>query len=308
MTPLAASRLIKREAARLGFSFCGIARAGYLEDEAPRLERWLRAGRHGAMRYMENHFDKRLDPRRLVPGARTVVSLLFNYYPARGQSDPAAPRVSRYAYGRDYHGVIREKLTALMDGIRASAGDVAGRVFVDSAPVLERAWAARSGNGWMGKNTNLIHPRAGSYFFLAELVIDLAAEPDPPMKDYCGSCTACIDACPTQAITPYEVDGSRCISYFTIELKEHIPESFRGGFDGWAFGCDVCQEVCPWNRFSTPHSDPGLQANDAMLDMDRREWVELTEAVFDKVFADSAVRRTGYKGLKRNLDFLYGDD
>jgi len=308
MTPLAVSRLIKREAARLGFSFCGIARAGFLEEEAPRLERWLRAGRHGAMGYMENHFDKRLDPCRLVPGARTVVSLLFNYYPARGQRDPEAPKVSRYAYGRDYHGVLREKLTALMDGIRASAGDVAGRAFVDSAPVLERAWAARSGNGWVGKNTNLIHPRAGSYFFLAELVIDLAAEPDPPMKDYCGSCTACIDACPTQAITPYEVDGSRCISYFTIELKEHIPESFRGRFDGWAFGCDVCQEVCPWNRFATPHGDPGLKADDALLDMDRREWIELTEAVFDKVFADSAVRRTGYKGLKRNLDFLYGDD
>jgi epoxyqueuosine reductase len=298
--------LIKREAARLGFDYCGISPAGFLEEEAARLERWLGQGMHGRMAYMANHFDKRLDPRQLVPGARSVVSLMMNYTPPALQKRPDAPKISRYAYGRDYHGVIRDKLHVLMHFIRSEIGAVQGRVFVDSAPVLERAWAAKSGLGWRGKNTNLIHPRAGSYFFLAEAILDLELAADGPMRDYCGTCTACIDACPTDAIRPYEVDGSKCISYFTIELKDALPENQRGHFENWAFGCDICQEVCPWNRFSKPHAQRDLAPYGEVLDMTKKEWVEMTEEVFETIFRDSPLQRTGYQNMKRNLDFLYG--
>lgn len=300
------SRLLKQYAARLGFQFCGISKADFLEDQAPRLENWLKNGKHGQMAYMENHFDKRLDPRLLVPGARSVVSLLYNYHhPAKQPAD--APKISQYAFGEDYHFVIRDKLRELLELLREEIGEIDGRVFVDSAPVLEKAWAARSGTGWVGKHTNLINKQQGSYFFLAELIIDLELEPDGPIKDYCGTCTRCIDACPTDAITPYEVDGSRCISYFTIELKEAIPSSMQGQFDQWMFGCDICQEVCPWNRFSQPHHEPRFQPHPHLLEMDGRQWQELTQDLFNELFRKSAVKRTGYEGLKRNIAFLQTD-
>lgn len=298
-------KLIREEAIRLGFQHCGFSKAEFLEDEAPRLEAWLKAGRHGQMHYMENHFDKRLDPRILVPGAKSVVSLLLNYYPKQQQQDPSAPKISKYAYGEDYHFVIKHKLKDLLRFIQDNIGEVSGRVFVDSAPVLDRAWAKRSGLGWVGKNANLIHPQAGSYFFIAELIIDLDLLPDGPIRDYCGTCTACIDACPTEAIVePYQVDGSKCISYFTIELKEAIPEGFKGQFEDWAFGCDICQEVCPWNRFSQPHQEPSLMPKPGLLEMKHQDWEDITEEVFREVFRKSAVKRTGFKGLKRNLEFL----
>lgn len=304
--PEAHSRLLKQYAARLGFQFCGISKADFLEDQAPRLENWLKNGKHGEMGYMENHFDKRLDPRLLVPGARSVVSLLYNYHHPAKQL-PGAPKISQYAYGEDYHFVIRDKLRELLELLRDDIGDIEGRVFVDSAPVLEKAWAARSGTGWVGKHTNLINKQQGSYFFLAELIIDLELAPDGPIKDYCGTCTRCIDACPTDAITPYEVDGSRCISYFTIELKEAIPASMQGQFENWMFGCDICQEVCPWNRFSQPHQEPRFQPHEQLLAMDGRQWQELTKELFNELFRKSAVKRTGYEGLKRNIGFLQGD-
>ena len=244
------SQLIKDHAKRLGFLSCGISNAGFLEDEAPRLEQWLRQGHHGSMSYMERNFDKRLDPTKLVPGAKSVVSLLYNYFPKESQSDTSAPKISKYAYGKDYHIVIKDKLFELMHLLQEEVGEIHGRVFVDSAPVLDKAWAAKAGLGWIGKHTNLISKQAGSFYFIAELIIDLSLEQDAPVTDHCGSCTACIDACPTQAIVaPYQVDGSKCISYFTIELKEAIPQEVKGQFDNWAFGCDVCQDVCPWNRF-----------------------------------------------------------
>lgn len=304
--PEAHSRLLKQYAARLGFQFCGISKADFLEDQAPRLENWLKNGKHGEMGYMENHFDKRLDPRLLVPGARSVVSLLYNYHHPAKQL-PDAPKISQYAYGEDYHFVIRDKLRELLELLRDDIGDIDGRVFVDSAPVLEKAWAARSGTGWVGKHTNLINKQQGSYFFLAELIIDLELAPDGPIKDYCGTCTRCIDACPTDAITPYEVDGSRCISYFTIELKEAIPASMQGQFENWMFGCDICQEVCPWNRFSQPHQEQRFQPHEQLLAMDGRQWQELTKELFNELFRKSAVKRTGYEGLKRNIGFLQGD-
>ncbi len=299
------TRLVKEEALRLGFSHCGISKADFLEEEASRLEQWLQQGMHGSMSYMERNFDKRLDPRKLVEGAKSVVSLLLNYFPEEKQNEKA-PKISRYAYGNDYHTIIKEKLFLLLQFIQENIGEVGGRVFVDSAPVLDRAWAKRSGLGWIGKNSNLINPKAGSYFFIAELIIDLDLDTDVAIKDYCGSCTRCIDACPTEAIVkPNVVDGSKCISYFTIELKESIPVSYRNKFDSWAFGCDVCQEVCPWNRFSKPHSDEKLKANSTLLEMDKEEWTELTADVFQKLFAHSAITRTGYAGIKRNINFLY---
>lgn len=300
------SRLLKQHAARLGFQFCGISKADFLEDQAPRLENWLKNGKHGKMGYMENHFDKRLDPRLLVPGARSVVSLLYNYHNPTKQPDNS-PKISQYAYGEDYHFVVRDKLRELLEVLRDEIGEIDGRVFVDSAPVLEKAWAARSGTGWVGKHTNLINKQQGSYFFLAELIIDLELEPDGPIKDYCGTCTRCIDACPTDAITPYEVDGSRCISYFTIELKEAIPNSVLGQFDNWMFGCDICQEVCPWNRFSQPHQEPRFEPHPHLLEMDVRQWQELTKELFNELFRKSAVKRTGYEGLKRNIAFVQSD-
>ena len=300
------TRMIREEAARLGFSFAGIARAEQMDEEARRLESWLNAGMHGQMGYMANHFDKRIDPRKLVEGAKSVISLLYNYYPEQRQSDPAAPKISRYAYGEDYHFVLKRKLKDLLRFIGEEIGEVSGRCFVDSAPVLERDWARRSGVGWMGRNTMLINPKAGSYYFLAELILDLDLVYDHPIRDYCGTCTRCIEACPTDAISPggYVVDGSKCISYFTIELREAIPEEYRGQFDNWMFGCDICQEVCPWNRFSTSHSEPAFEPHPQLLEMTKGDWEELTEEVFRELFRRSAVKRTGFEGLRRNLGFL----
>lgn len=299
------ARLIKEEAGRLGFLSCGISEAGFLEEEAPRLESWLKAGMHGEMRYMENHFDKRLDPRLLVDNARSVISVTLNYFPEMQQEDPEAPRLSKYAYGTDYHFVIKDKLRALLEFIREEIGEVEGRAFVDSAPVLDKAWAAKSGLGWIGKNSNLLTKQVGSFYFVAELITDLELESDQPVTDHCGSCTACIDACPTEAIVaPYVVDGSKCISYFTIELKDELPADYKGSFDNWMFGCDVCQDVCPWNRFSKPHQEKAFEPHPELLGMTKEDWYELTEETFRKVFKKSAVKRTKFQGLKRNLDFL----
>ncbi|MGC6479238.1 MAG: tRNA epoxyqueuosine(34) reductase QueG [Flavobacteriaceae bacterium] len=299
------SHWIKQKAKELGFISCGISKAEFLEDEAPRLEQWLKENRHGQMGYMERNFDKRLDPRLLVPGAKSVVSLLFNYYTPEQQSDPEAPKISKYAYGQDYHKVLKKKLKVLLQEIQNTIGEVDGRCFVDSAPVMDKAWAAKSGLGWMGKNTNLIAKQTGSFFFICELIIDLALPPDPPTTDHCGQCTACIDACPTEALTAaYQIDASKCISYFTIELKEELPQAYQSKMDNWMFGCDVCQTVCPWNRFATPHQEPAFAPSSDLLDKTAQQWTELTEEVFDKLFEKSAVKRTKYSGLKRNIKFL----
>ncbi|MGS2762357.1 tRNA epoxyqueuosine(34) reductase QueG [Sinomicrobium sp. M5D2P9] len=298
---------IKAEAKRLGFMSCGISKAEFLEEEAPRLEQWLKRNMHGEMGYMENHFDKRLDPRLLVDGAKSVISLTLNYFPEEVQPrDTDSPKISKYAYGRDYHFVIKDKLKQLLEFIREEIGEVGGRAFVDSAPVLDRAWATRSGLGWIGKNSNLITKKVGSFFFIAELIVDLELEYDHPVTtDHCGSCTACIDACPTQAIAePMVVDGSKCISYFTIELKGNIPAEFDGKLDDWMFGCDVCQDVCPWNRFSKAHSEPLFDPHPDLLKMSKKDWEEITEDVFREIFRKSAVKRTKYEGLKRNIKFL----
>ena len=296
--------IVKRIASELGFMYCGISHADQLQEEARRLESWLNRGLHGKMQYMENHFDKRIDPRQLVPGAKSVISLLFNYYNPEKQKDPEAPKISSYAYGTDYHFVIKDKLFDLKSRLESEIGAIDGRVFVDSAPVMDKAWAVKSGLGWMGKNTNLITRESGSWFFIAESIIDLELVDDGPIKDYCGSCTRCIDACPTDAITPYQVDGSKCISYYTIELKEALPESMKGKFDHWMFGCDICQQVCPWNRFAKMHNEPSFKPTDELLNMTKSEWLELTDDVFKKIFPKSAVNRTGLHGLKRNIDFL----
>ncbi len=295
---------IKAEALRLGFLSCGVSKAEFLEAEAPRLEEWLLQGRHGQMQYMENYFDKRLDPTKLVEGAKTVISLLLNYYPHELQREDSY-HISKYAYGTDYHFVIKDKLKSLMQFIESEIGEVSGRAFTDSAPVLDKAWAARSGLGWIGKNSNLLTKQTGSFYFIAELIIDLELEPDVPVNEYCGTCTACIDACPTGAIyEPYRVDGSKCISYLTIELKENIPESFKGQFDDWIFGCDICQDVCPWNRFSRPHNEPAFAPHPDLLTMNKRDWQEITEEVFGKIFKKSAVKRTKSDGLTRNVRFV----
>lgn len=300
------TRLIKQKAADLGFFYCGISKAAFLEKEAKRFDDWLKKGYHGKMAYMENHYDKRLDPRILVDDAKSVVSLLLNYYPDEVQSDPDAPRLSKYAYGKDYHFVIKDKLKEFMSFIGDEIGEVGGRMFVDSAPVMDKAWAERSGLGWMGKNTNLIHPRHGSFFFIAELILDLELTPDGPIKDYCGTCTKCIDACPTEAIVePYVVDGSKCISYLTIELKDALlPDSFKGKMENWMFGCDICQDVCPWNRFSTPHSEGQFSPAENLLRMSKADWEDISEEIFSELFKNSAVERTKFKGLKRNIKFL----
>ena len=298
------TELIKNEAKRLGFISCGISRAEFLEDEAPRLEKWLKMKMNGEMKYMENYFEKRLDPTKLVDDAKSIISLTYNYYPEDLQNKEA-PKVSKYAYGMDYHYVIKEKLNFFLTFIKDKIGNVHGRAFVDSAPILEKAWAAKSGIGWVGKNSNLITKQVGSFYFLAELIVDLDLDYDRIESDHCGKCTACIDSCPTEAITePYVVDGSKCISYFTIELKENIPQEFKGKFDDWVFGCDVCQDVCPWNKFSKPHKEPLFQSSSELMKMSRDEWNEITEETFNKIFKNSAVKRTGYKGLTRNLNFI----
>lgn len=289
----------------MGFSFCGITKAEFLEDEAPRLETWLKKNYQGSMRYLENHFDKRLDPRLLVPGARSVISLVYNYYPEKDLAKDDNLKIAKYAYGEDYHDVIKLKLKELLQQIHEQIGEVNGRAFVDSAPVMERVWAQRSGLGWIGKNSLLLNKSIGSFFFLAELIVDLELEYDGPVKDYCGTCTACIDACPTEAIpAPYVVDGSKCISYFTIELKEEIPTDVKGKFENWIFGCDICQDVCPWNRFSTPHQEKKFTPPTALENMTKREWQEITEEVFQTLFRKSAVKRTKFNGLKRNIEFV----
>lgn len=292
------------EAKRLGFLSCGISQAGFLEEEAPRLEKWLNQNMHGEMYYMENHFDKRLDPTKLVTGAKSVISLLLNYYPKESQTDETY-KISKYAYGTDYHFVIKDKLKRLLHFIEEEIGEVDGRAFVDSAPVLDKAWAAKSGLGWMGKHSNLLTRQVGSFYFIAELILDLELDYDHQVTDHCGTCTACIDACPTNAIVePYVVDGSKCISYFTIELKNEIPNEVKGQFDDWVFGCDVCQDVCPWNRFSKPHNEPLFNPKPELLSMTKKDWEEITREVFQKVFQKSAVKRTKFEGLQRNITFL----
>ncbi len=298
------SKIIKSESKRLGFLSCGISKAGFLEEEAPRLENWLNNQMNGQMSYMENHFDKRLNPTLLVDDAKSVISLLLNYYPSELQNEDSY-KISKYAYGQDYHHVIKEKLKELLHFIQTEIGEVSGRAFVDSAPVLDKAWAAKSGLGWVGKNSNLITQKVGSFYFIAELIIDLELDYDTPTTDHCGSCTACLDACPTEAIVaPYVVDGSKCISYFTIELKDNLPQEMKGKFDDWMFGCDVCQDVCPWNRFSKPHNEPLFQTNSDILNFSKSDWEEITVDTFQKVFKNSAVKRTKYDGLLRNIDFL----
>lgn len=341
---------LKEAALRHGFMGVGISRAEFMENEARRLEDWLGKGYHGEMGYMANHFEMRLDPTKLMPGAKSVVSLMYNYYPGSvygneedvtsGESltekqmmpdtgyqmpdsihseklkltlpsdneefaNESAFKISRYAYGEDYHKVVRRKLKALLAELKNEIGDFHGRVFVDSAPVMERDWAKRSGQGWIGKNTLLIHPRKGSYFFLAEIILDVDFDYDHPMRDHCGTCTRCIDACPTEAISPegYVLDGSKCISYLTIELKSNIPEEFKGKMEDWIFGCDICQEVCPWNRFSTPHDEPAFELKQEVHEMKKEDWIEMTEEVFDVVFEMSPLKRTSFDGLKRNIKF-----
>jgi epoxyqueuosine reductase len=300
------SKLIKDEAKKLGFLFCGISKAEFLEEEAPRLEAWLNKNMHGEMRYMENHFDKRLDPRLLVDGAKSVISMALNYYTEEKQTDPLAPKISKYAYGQDYHTVIKDKLKQLLNFINDNIGEVGGRAFVDSAPVLDKAWAKKAGLGWIGKNTNLINQRTGSFFFLAELIVDIELEYDiEPTADHCGTCTRCIDACPTEAIVgPYVVDGSRCISYLTIELKNELPAEFKGKMDNWMFGCDICQDVCPWNKFSVIHNEPAFDPQSELLGLSQTDLKDITADVFQKVFKNSAVKRTKFDGLKRNIEFL----
>ena len=299
------SHFIKQEAKRLGFLACGIAKAEFLATEAPRLENWLQKGFHGEMKYMENHFDIRLDPRLLVDNAKSVISLSYNYYPEKQQNKDSY-KISKYAYGEDYHFVIKEKLRELLGSIQQEIGEVSGRCFVDSAPILERAWAEKAGLGWNGKHSILIQKQQGSFFFLAELIIDLELEYDhPTTTNHCGSCTKCIDACPTEAILPNNtIDASKCISYFTIELKENIPTEFKNQLDDWMFGCDICQDVCPWNRFSTPHQEPLFHPKKEILEFSKRDWEEITDDTFKKVFQKSAVKRTKLAGLQRNIQFL----
>jgi len=298
------TNLIKTEAKRLGFLSCGISKSQFLKEEAPRLEKWLKNNAQGEMHYMENHFDKRLDTTKLVEGSKSVITLLYNYFPSHEQTIDSF-KISKYAYGTDYHFVIKDKLKSLLYFIQEEIGEVHGRAFVDSAPVLEKAWAAKSGLGWIGKHSNLLTQQVGSFYFIAELIIDLDLDYDNPVTDHCGTCTACIDACPTEAIVePYKVDGSKCISYFTIELKNEIPAHVQGKFDDWMFGCDVCQDVCPWNRFSKPHKEPLFNPHPDLLSMTKKDWEEITEDVFKKVFKKSAVKRTKFSGLQRNIDFL----
>ena len=302
------SEIIKSEALSVGFLSCGISKAEFLSEEATKLENWLKSGFNGEMSYMERNFDKRLDPRLLVPGCKSVISLLFNYYTKKKPKKDHEPKISSYAYGKDYHLVVKNKLRELLLRIKNLVGDVNGRVFVDSAPVMDRVWAKKSGLGWIGKNTNLISKKTGSFFFIAELILDLELEYDHPTTDHCGSCTACIDSCPTNALaTPYQIDATKCISYATIELKNNIPDSFKDNMRGWIFGCDICQDVCPWNRFSKNHNEPSFKDKKNITDMSKSQWEDLTKDVFDEVFKDSPIQRTGYNGIKRNIDFAFSN-
>ena len=297
---------IKQTAFELGFSFCGIAKATRLDDDARRLEAWLRKGMQGTMQYMENHFELRVDPAKLVPGAKSVITFMLNYYPSAKQREDAV-KISKYAYGKDYHEVIREKLLLLIQSMKENIGDINGRGFVDSAPVLERAWAKESGLGWIGKNGNLISKQHGSFFFIATLICDLDLDYDAPFaNDYCGSCTKCLDECPTDAILPNKIiDGSKCISYFTIELKDAlIDEQMKGKFENWMFGCDTCQDVCPWNRFSKTTTEKDFAPIPQILNLSTKEWDEMSEEMFKTVFKHSPLKRTKYAGIKRNLKFI----
>ncbi|HQA74142.1 MAG: tRNA epoxyqueuosine(34) reductase QueG [Flavobacterium sp.] len=295
---------IKAEATRLGFLSCGVSKAGFLEEEAPRLERWLTNNHQGEMGYLENHFDKRLNPTLLVDGAKSVVSLLLNYYPPELQNGESY-KISKYAYGKDYHSVINKKLKKLLRSIKAEIGEVNGRAFMDIAPVMDKVWAAKSGLGWMGKHSNLITQKVGSFYFIAELILDLELDYDNPTTDHCGSCTACIDACPTEAIVaPYVVDGSKCISYYTIELQNNIPIEAKGKLDDWMFGCDVCQDVCPWNKFSKAHNEPLFSPYPELLSFSKKDWEEISEETFAKVFTNSPLKRAKLEGLKKNIAFL----
>jgi epoxyqueuosine reductase len=299
------THFIKEKARALGFSYCGVSQAAFLKEEAPLLEEWLKRNYQGKMSYLENHFDKRLDPTLLVPGAKSVISLLYNYFPEKSLDNSEGYKVAKYAYGEDYHFVVKDVLKELMRAIQQEVGEIQGRAFVDSAPVMERAWAKKSGLGWIGKNSLLLNREMGSFFFIAELIIDLELEYDGPTKDYCGTCTACMDACPTNAIAePYVVDGSKCISYFTIELKEEIPTDVKGKFENWIFGCDICQDVCPWNSFSKPTGESRFSPHPELDKMTRQDWLEITEEVFVRIFKDSPVKRTKLEGLKRNIRFL----
>jgi epoxyqueuosine reductase len=306
MSTLPVKQMISQKARELGFFHIGFSKATFLEEEAPRLEQWLSKNYHGEMSYMANHFDKRLDPRLLVDDAKTVISLLFNYYTDQKQEDSEAPKISKYAYGEDYHYVIKDKLKELIAYIQEEIGEVNGRGFVDSAPVMDKAWAKKAGLGWIGKNANLITRNQGSFFFIADLIVDLELEADEPITDFCGTCTRCIDACPTDAIVqPYVVDGSKCISYLTIELKDELlPKEFAGKMDNWMFGCDICQDVCPWNRFSQLHNEERFQPSGALLNLSKDDWYDLQEDGFQVLFQRSAVKRTKYQGLKRNMTFL----
>jgi epoxyqueuosine reductase len=306
MSTLPVKQMISQKARELGFFHIGFSKATFLEEEAPRLEQWLSKNYHGEMSYMANHFDKRLDPRLLVDDAKTVISLLFNYYTDQKQEDSEAPKISKYAFGEDYHYVIKDKLKELIAYIQEEIGEVNGRGFVDSAPVMDKAWAKKAGLGWIGKNANLITRNQGSFFFIADLIVDLELEADGPITDFCGTCTRCIDACPTDAIVqPYVVDGSKCISYLTIELKDELlPKEFAGKMDNWMFGCDICQDVCPWNRFSQLHNEERFQPSGALLNLSKDDWYDLQEDGFQLLFQRSAVKRTKYQGLKRNITFL----
>ena len=296
--------VVKNTAVKLGFDFCGISKAVFLEEEAPKLENWLKNQHHGKMSYLERHFDKRLDPSLLVPGAKSVISLIYNYYPEEPLPENHNYKLAKYAYGQDYHYVVKSKLKELVSALEDAIGNFACRVFVDSAPVMERQWAAKSGLGWIGKNSLLLNQKMGSFFFLAELICDLDLNPDDSIGDYCGTCTHCIDACPTDAILePQVVDANRCISYLTIELKDEIPSEFKGKTEDWIFGCDICQDVCPWNRFAKPHKERLFSPNEELKNFKKHDWEEMTHDIFCKVFKKSAVKRAKFQGIKRNALF-----
>ena len=295
---------IKNKAIDLGFISCGISKSGFLNDEVNRFEKWLKNNYHGKMSYMERNFDKRMDTTKLVEGSKSVISLLYNYYPSTKINNDNNFKISKYAYGKDYHLIIKKKLKSLLKEMRNEIGHIDGRVFVDSAPILESAWAKKSGVGWIGKNTNLISKKTGSFFFIAEIIVDIELDYDHEIKDHCGSCTACLDSCPTDALyEPYKIDASKCISYFTIELKDKFPDNLNEDFKDWIFGCDICQDVCPWNSFSKSNNDPLLKPREELINFTKKDWIELTDEVFKVVFKKSPIKRTKYQGLKRNIQY-----